>query len=387
MGEDEFERRLQAQELLLLPHNQVVGPFGVVATGLVRLAGLGPAAPLVDGEVAVMGLLGGAGGVLSSEEIEVLVVGVLGEAPVLRFEELGVLPLDDIALGVVAAVVLYFVDEEEAQHLDPLGAQASLLIEVLPDGPADQLVLNGAGVDVAVGFAQAEVVLAAGSAEFDELVALLDPDLTDTEVAVDGAAGGLFEIVAILDDPLLAADRSSGRLDVEFDLGADGPAPVARRQQPEVGAVVGILDRSRRHLDLFHQSAFIGVDGVEPVDHLILVYMGRRVAEGTEGIHRCQGLFAPPLQAAIDALRFVDDQDGAGGPDQVDRSLAAGLLVRLVDVVDILLVDGADRHHHDLDLGAGGEVADLTELGGVVEEVVEGGARVEGAEVVFGDLE
>ena len=216
-------------------------------------------------------------------------------------------------------------------------------------------------------------MLATGAAEFDELVAPFDSDLTDTEVAVEGAAGGLFEVVAILDDPLLAADRSSGRLDVEFNLGADGPAAVARRQQPEVGTIVGILERSRRHLDLFHQFAFVGVDGVEPVDHLIPVYMGRRVAEGAEGVHRCQGLFAASLQAAIDTLRFVDDQDGAGGPDQVDRFLAAGLLVRLVDVVDISLVDGADRHHHDLDLGAGGKVADLTELGRIVEEVVEGG--------------
>ena len=78
---------------------------------------------------------------------------------------------------------------------------------------------------------------------------------------------------------------------------------------------------------------------------------------------------------------------GPRGLDQVDGLLAAGLLAVLVEVVDVLLVDGADRHHHDLDVRAGGEVAHLAELGGVVEEVLEGGVGVEGAEVLLGDLE
>ena len=82
-------------------------------------------------------------------------------------------------------------------------------------------------------------------------------------------------------------------------------------------------------------------------------------------------------EAAVHALRLVDDDDRPRRPDQVDRLLAAGLLAVLVEVVDVLLVDGADRHHHDLDVRAGGEVAHLAELGGVVEEVVEGHAGVE----------
>ena len=94
-----------------------------------------------------------------------------------------------------------------------------------------------------------------------------------------------------------------------------------------------------------------------------------------------------PSQAAVHALRLVHDQDGARGLDQVDGLLAAGLLAVLVEVVDVLLVDGADRHHHDLDVRAGGEVAHLAELGGVVEEVVEGRVGVEALEVLLGDLE
>ena len=64
-----------------------------------------------------------------------------------------------------------------------------------------------------------------------------------------------------------------------------------------------------------------------------------------------------------------------------------GLLAVLVEVVHVLLVDGADGHHHDLDLRAGGEVAHLPELGRVVEEVLERHAGIERPEVVVGELE
>ena len=56
VGEDELQRRLEAQQLLLLPHDQVVGALGVVAVALVVLGGVRPAALLVDGEVAVVHL-------------------------------------------------------------------------------------------------------------------------------------------------------------------------------------------------------------------------------------------------------------------------------------------------------------------------------------------
>ena len=59
----------------------------------------------------------------------------------------------------------------------------------------------------------------------------------------------------------------------------------------------------------------------------------------------------------------------------------------LVEVVHVLLVDGADRYHHDLNVRAGGEVAHLAELAGVVEEILKGRVGVEGPEVLFGDLE
>ena len=104
-------------------------------------------------------------------------------------------------------------------------------------------------------------------------------------------------------------------------------------------------------------------------------------------MHGGQGLPAAPLQTAVHALRLVHDQDRPGGPDEIDRLLAAGAFAVLVEVVDVLLVDGPHRHHHDPDLRAGGEIPDPARLGGVVEEVFERRPRVERPEVFLRDPE
>jgi len=150
---------------------------------------------------------------------------------------------------------------------------------------------------------------------------------------------------------------------------------------------VGVFHRCRRDLDLLDQPTLVGVHRVEAVDHVVLVHVRGGVAQGAERVHGLQRLLARARQPAVHALRLVHDHHRVRGPDQVDGLLTAGLLAVLVEVIDVLLVDGADRHHHDLDVGAGGEVAHLTELGGVVEEVVEGHARVEAPEVILHDLE
>ena len=140
MGEDELERLIEAQQLLLVPHDEVVGALGVFAIGLVVLRGVRPAAPSVDGEVAVVNRLGGRREVYFPEQR--LVVGMPGEAPVLLLEQAGVIALDRVAFVIVAPVTLHGIDEEEAQHLDPLRAQAPLLVEMLADGSLDHLAVK-----------------------------------------------------------------------------------------------------------------------------------------------------------------------------------------------------------------------------------------------------
>ena len=306
------------------------------------------------------------------------------EPPILLLEHARVVSLDRLAGAVVAAVAIHRVDEEQAEHLDPLRAQALLLGEVLADGAADHLPRHHAGVHVAPRFAPAQVALAAGDSKFDQFLSWPDANLPDAATAVEDAARGLFEIITVLHGLLLAPDPPRS-LDVQFDARADRPAAVAGRHQTDVGPVMGVLHGCRGHLDLLHELALVGVDRVEPVDHVMPVGVGRRVTQRTQGIHGGQRRSAPPLQPAVHALRLVDDQDGARGADQIDRLLAAGLLALLVEVVDVLLVDGARGHHHDPYLRADGEAPHLAEARGVVEKVLERRARIECAEVVLGD--
>ena len=149
------------------------------------------------------------------------------------------------------------------------------------------------------------------------------------------------------------------------------------------------LNAGGGHFDLLHQLALVGVHRVQAVDHVVLVGMGGGVAQGAERVHCAQAPLATPFQAAIHALRLVHDQDRPGGPDQIDGLLAAGLLAVLVEVVDVLLVDRADRHHHDLDVRAGGEVAHLAQLGWNRRgnSPSKRHVGVEGAEMLLGDLE
>ena len=84
---------------------------------------------------------------------------------------------------------------------------------------------------------------------------------------------------------------------------------------------------------------------------------------------------------------FIHDNDGTGCLNQVDRFFTTSLLAVLVEIIDILLVDGADGDHHDLDVRAGGEVAHLSQLGGVVNEVIQRHTGIQSLEMVFSDLQ
>mmetsp|Transcript_67286 Transcript_67286/g.186051 ORF Transcript_67286/g.186051 Transcript_67286/m.186051 type:complete len:317 (-) Transcript_67286:1277-2227(-) len=135
--------------------------------------------------------------------------------------------------------------------------------------------------------------------------------------------------------------------------------------------------------------------------------MRGRIAQRAQRVHARQRLAAAAVDAAVHALRLVHDQDRPRLPHQVDGLLAACLLAGAVHHVLALLaaqrlvglfggslllvtelVDGTDRDHHDLNVRAGGEVANLPELGRVVlEELVTLGARIQGFEVLAGDLQ
>ena len=163
VGEDELERRLQAEQPLLVLHDQVVGAVvrqGVAASVLEHLDGLGADLLPVDGEVAVVDVLRSGRGVDAFEEGLVVVASC--EACVLLLEDSCVVTFHRVAIVVVAPVVPDGVDEEEGQDLDSLRTEPHLLVEVLANGPADHLAGHGELVDIAPCFAFGEVVLATG---------------------------------------------------------------------------------------------------------------------------------------------------------------------------------------------------------------------------------
>ena len=238
-----------------------------------------------------------------------------------------------------------------------------------------------------MGLAQLQKHFAAGVTQFHELFALGRIDLAYPKIGIDRAAiGTLLEVVAIADrhfNPL----HASGGMSIQLNLGTDAAALVFHLHQTHERLVVRILYRGRGNLDLLDQFALIGIHGIQAEHHMVLVHMGSGVAQRAERVHGIKRLLATAFQAAVHALRFVHDDDRAGCLDKVDRLLAAGFLALFVEVVHILLVDGTHCHHHDLNVGAGGEVAHRPGLARVVQEVIEGHSRVEPLEVLLSDLQ
>jgi hypothetical protein len=139
-------------------------------------------------------------------------------------------------------------------------------------------------------------------------------------------------------------------------------------------------------LDLLDQLAFIGVHRIEAENHVVLVRMSSRIAQCAKRVHGAKSLLAAPFQPTIDALRFIDNDNRPCCPNQIDRLFSAGLFAVLVKIVYVLLVDGTDRYHHDLNVRTGREISHLSELGGIVEEIIKWLASIEALEMLFGDL-
>ncbi len=293
VGEDELERGLEAEELLLLLHDQAVR----VVIGLdprlpLMFSTVLPPTPLlVDREVPFMDVFRGSGEVDLAEQRAV--VREVGGPPVLLLEDQRQRPLHRVAVLVVAAVFGDLVDEEERKHLDALRAEALLLVEVLVDGATDHLALHRQCVDVAPRLAGLEEPLVSGDAQLDVCAAATGPDLADAAVGVERSPGGLLEVVTVKHRHLAAAYTGEG-LQVHLDPGGDLAAAALRRDEAHVRLVVGVLHGGRRDLDLLHQALLVGVHGIEPVNHVVLVHVGGRVAQRAQWVHRVERLLPRP---------------------------------------------------------------------------------------------
>ena len=160
VGEDELQRRVEAQQLLLVAHDQAVGVVVCLgrALGVFEYLHRLVADPLlVDREIAVVYSLGGRSQIHFLKQA--LVIRMFGEAAVFLLKDAGVVALHRIAVGIVVPVLLDGIDEEQAEHLDALRTEALLLIQVLLDSAVDHLALHGQRLHVAVGLAGTKILL------------------------------------------------------------------------------------------------------------------------------------------------------------------------------------------------------------------------------------
>ena len=149
---------------------------------------------------------------------------------------------------------------------------------MLLDRAADHLPLKRVIIDIADCLSGLQPMLAARQFHFDQLIALGDANLSDTAILVDRAARDLLQIVAVLHGLFLAA-HARQPLNIDLHTRTDDAAFVAGSDQPYVGLVVRAIDLKRRDFDLLHQLPFVGIHRVEPIDHVVLVGVSRRVAQ------------------------------------------------------------------------------------------------------------
>ena len=123
--------------------------------------------------------------------------------------------------------------------------------------------------------------------------------------------------------------------------GAGGrPEPV---QAQERFVLVALFDPG--NLNLLDQSLPVRLERSQPVHEVVGVPVGGAIAQGKQRVKADQRLDA---QFTLHVLRFVEDQDGAGGLDKMDRRLALKAVGALANDVR-RLVERVNGHHHELD--------------------------------------
>ena len=225
---------------------------------------------------------------------EVCVFAAFAGLAVLLFKDLGKRPLlGDLAF--VVPVVGDVIDEKQREHLDALGPQQQLFVQVLGDGAADHLALYGKVLHVAPGLAAGlQFDFLARYLQLHDALAVDDFDGAHPAVGVHVAARGLVQLFAIVDPHFLALDPVRGS-DIEHHSRRYAAALGLDPHQPHVGLVVRGLDRRRRHLDLLDQLPGVRVDRIQPVEHVVLVDMRGRIAQRAQGLHVIKSLLALAL--------------------------------------------------------------------------------------------
>ena len=279
------------------------------------------------------------------------------------------------------AVLVHLVDEEQGQHLDAPAHVAQLFIQMGLDGAADLGLFHHILVDVPDGLAQRHLL---GVAELDVLIARGAVDAGHGVALIQlPPAGQQKQVIPRLYRHRFPGHSAGFALYVHLHFGPEALL-VEHRQQAHIGLIKAPGHLVGGHGDLLHQPHLIGVHRGQTVEQIDLLPVGGRVAQHTQRIQRRDGLFG--LGGVVYALGLVDDDDGVCVPDKAHGRLAVQLVLGLVDDV-LRLFEGVDVDDHHLDVGAGGKLAHVGQLGGVVDEIPAGHAVVLQGKVLLRDLE
>lgn len=138
-------------------------------------------------------------------------------ALVLFLENHRVLALHRIAFGIVLAVLVDGVDEEQAQHFHSQGPQALFLVQMFLDRAPDHFALDCRRIHIAPSLTGAQEDFAARHLQFHELVALGRADFTDADIGVQGATGFLLQIETVLNGNGIAPHHAGAVLPIHFN--------------------------------------------------------------------------------------------------------------------------------------------------------------------------
>ena len=183
---------------------------------------------------------------------------------ILLLKHLGELALPAVAL-VVDAVAVHMVDEEERQHLDALGEELALALQMGLDGLAYLVAAH----DAVVGSPNDVALVQRESIEQMHGARQSVDALNDVVVLVFVQSAALCQQVVAVAHHLHRLPHAVGGLLVETDA-CHG---VALRYDDLVEVDVAVGGGAAQlvyaaHLNLLHQFAVVGVDGVEAEHHV-----------------------------------------------------------------------------------------------------------------------
>ena len=373
MGENEPYRLVHAEQPLFVLHNEVIR-FDVV--GKLRFAihlalhkAYLLALFLVDGEIALMRpVRGDLVQIRHVRFIAKLALQIADDVFIFFFKHLRVLAVASrVIIAVIAAVFGNLVNEKQTQHLDPARIQFPLPLDVGADrltnlnAPLERYQLLVAADLPGINFQTVQ--------EGHRIIAAVN-SVWQNPIAVCIFGQTIGEVIQIITAIDLFHDCPRSRC--AFDLKAE----TCRRRfiLIKINALtIDIAIRRRaalqRHTEggnFLDQMLIIGVQRVEPIDHVVFFLVRGGIAQRKERLELFEAFLG---LLALHTLRLVDDQNRIRLCNNIDGLAAVEGIKFFVN--DALVLAGIERLHiddHDVDRAVGCKAVNFRQSVGIVDK-------------------